>query len=253
MAFALTISKLEDALRRPGCPVCRLAKDAASRAIDAFLWEHVTDPVSRQPIIDAYGFCQEHTRMLVAIEMASSGPVLGVNMIYEQLARQVSRDLGSPRAQVSLPARLLQRLAARLGWKHAAGRGVLPAKSGCPACASVVSADANHLMVLFEVIERDSDQLRELYQAADGLCFTHLRLGLGEAGERYPLAARWLIGETRARLERQSERMLEYIRKNNWQYRDEQITPDEADAWRQALNFFTGLPKERFTFLKDEF
>jgi hypothetical protein len=253
MAFALTISKLEDALRQPGCPVCRLGKDAAARAIDAFLWEHVTDPVSRQPIIDAYGFCQEHTRMLVAIEMASSGPVLGVNIIYEQLVRQVSRDLGAARVQGDAPGRLLHSLAARLGWKSAARRAVLPARRGCPACANVVSADGNHLMVLFEVIERDSDHLRELYLAADGLCFTHLRSGLGEAGERYPQAARWLVGETRARLERQSERMLEYIRKNNWQYRDERITPEEAEAWRQALNFFTGLPKERFTFLKDEF
>ncbi|HMN59143.1 MAG TPA: DUF6062 family protein [Anaerolinea sp.] len=253
MAFALTISKLEEALRQPGCPVCRLGRDAASRAIDAFLWEHVTDPVSRQPIIDAYGFCGEHTRMLVAIEMASSGPVLGVNIIYEQLARKVSRDLGSVRPQGSPPGRLLHNLARRLGWKRAAVRPVMPARGECPGCASVKAADASHLMVLFEVLERDADDLHALYQQADGLCLAHLRAGLEQAGERYPRGARWLVDETRTRLERQSERMLEYIRKNNWQYRDEAITPAEAAAWRQALTFFSGLPKDRFTFLKDEF
>jgi hypothetical protein len=250
MAFALTINRLEEALRQPGCPVCRLGRAAAERAIDAFLWEHVTDPVSRQPIIDAYGFCPEHTRLLVAIEMMSSGPVLGVNIIYEQLARQVSRDLAG--APVGSGVDWLHHLAARLGWRKSAPRRVLPARRGCPACESVVTADANYLMVLFEILERD-DALRARYQAADGLCFTHLRAGLAQAGGRYPRGAHWLVEETRARLERQSGDMLEYIRKNNWQYRDEIITPAEAEAWRRALSFFTGLPGNRFTFHKDEF
>ncbi len=47
--------------------------------------------------------------------------------------------------------------------------------------------------------------------------------------------------------------MLEYIRKHNWAYRDEQLTPDEHSAWLRTLTFFTGLPPEKFTHQLDEF
>ncbi len=93
MAFALTIVKLEDVLKKTGCPVCRVEHEAAAHSIDAFLWENANDPVVRRPINDAYGFCPEHTLVLVATELSNSGPVLGVNLIYEVLAKNVGQDL----------------------------------------------------------------------------------------------------------------------------------------------------------------
>ena len=252
MAFALTVIKLEEALRLPGCPVCRLGKEAASRAIDAFLWEHVTDPVSRQPIIDAYGFCGEHTRLLVALEMSSSGPVLGVNIIYEHLGRLTSLELAKVNpASIGLTGSI-RALAERLGLKSSPRR-LLDQRASCPACQGVAAADANHLAALFEVLDQPEKGLREIYREGDGLCLAHLRAGLYGPGGRHPGAAQWLIDETRARLDGQSARMQEYIRKYNWEYRDEKVTPEEAAAWRQMLTFFTGLPRERFIFQKDEF
>lgn len=253
MAFTLTVAKLEGALGEPGCAVCRLGREAARRAIDAFLWEHVNDPVSRQPIIDAYGFCPEHTRLLVAIEMASSGPVLGVNIIYEHLGRLVSRDLGRLRRPYGLPGGVLAQVKRWVGRQPARDRDrVLPARGECPGCKGVSESESNYLTTLFEVLEQDNSGLAEIYRLSDGICFNHLRTGLAEAGARYSRAGAWLIEDARARLERQSADMLEYIRKNHWQYRDETISPDEATAWRKTLTFFTGLPGERFNFQIEE-
>lgn len=57
MAFALTLVHLEEALQKPGCPICRLGDEAARRSVDGFLWENVNDPESRRPLQEAYGFC----------------------------------------------------------------------------------------------------------------------------------------------------------------------------------------------------
>jgi hypothetical protein len=48
------------------------------------------------------------------------------------------------------------------------------------------------------------------------------------------------------RLKDQRTHMLAYIQKHNWANREEQLTPKEIAAWKQALTFFTGLPTERF-------
>jgi len=243
MAFALTVAKLEEAMRQPGCPVCRISRAAAERGIDAFLWENVNDIPTRQPIIDAYGFCGEHTRLLVAIEMSNSGPVLGVNIIYEHLGRLVSGELKR--------ASLTQKMA---GWlRRAASRGLLTPKKRCPACITVEETARNQLAVLFEELQAEHEGMSSAYRGSNGLCLDHLRQGLELYAGQHTRGAAWLVEETTLRLERQSECMREYIRKNNWEYRAEKITPEEAAAWRKTLTFFTGLPGERFTFTKEEF
>ena len=128
MTYALTIVNLQEAMEKDGCPVCRLGHKAAVQSIDAFLWENVNDPVVRKPINDAYGFCPEHTRMLVAVEMSNTGPVLGVNLIYELLARNVAHDLERDWSQRAATIPVLGRLFGRKDLR------VLVPQSKCPIC-----------------------------------------------------------------------------------------------------------------------
>lgn len=93
MPFALTVSRLIEVLRDEGCPICRLERRVAAQSIDSFLWEKVNDPGTRKPIIDAYGFCPDHTRLLVAMELSNSGALIGVNLIYEHLGRLTAKEL----------------------------------------------------------------------------------------------------------------------------------------------------------------
>ncbi len=95
MAFALTLVRLIELLGQPGCPICRRRHDAAFEAVDMLLWEHVNDPAVRMQIIASRGFCNEHTRLLAATELSHSGTTLGINIIYEHLGRELSRELGA--------------------------------------------------------------------------------------------------------------------------------------------------------------
>lgn len=254
MAFVLTTFRIEEALKQPGCPICRLGVDAASRTVDAFLWENVNDPVVRKPINDAYGFCPEHTRLLVAVEMASSGPVLGVNIIYEQLGRLVGQEL----RQLSFRNRAISTV--QTWWAQMTGRKVslvrnryLSAKNQCPVCLQQSQANINALTALFEELEEGNQLLWEQYQVSDGICLAHLRLGLDQLSARFPKSAGRITEDTSRRLLQQSADMQEYIRKNNWAYRDEPITSEESLAWRKTLTFFTGKPGQKFTFKVEEF
>ncbi len=66
-------------------------------------------------------------------------------------------------------------------------------------------------------------------------------------GKRFPRAVDYLISETVRRLEEQRAHMLEFIRKQNYEYQHEPLTDDEKNAWRAVLTFFSGYPGERFT------
>jgi hypothetical protein len=136
MAFALSIITLEEAMKKSGCPVCRLEHQVAIHAVDSFLWENTNDSAARKPINDAYGFCPEHTQLLVATELSNSGPALGVNMIYELLAKNVYNDLKNfKRAEAS--RRFFNSL---FRWfnpsvKQSPEQNVLPPKGICPICS----------------------------------------------------------------------------------------------------------------------
>jgi hypothetical protein len=254
MAFALTIVKLEEAMKERGCPVCRLAYEAAIQSIDSFLWENVNDPAARKPINDAYGFCPAHTRMLVAKEMMSSGAMLGVNMIYELLAKNASQDL--KRLERGEKARRnTQSLMEKLGFGTDRGQNTaaLEPKGRCPVCDLMDQAAKNTLSTLFEELSTQQVTIYETYQLSSGVCLKHLKVGLECFGQQYPHSGDFLIRETIQRLESQQAQMLEYIRKHNWSYRDEQLTQDEHSAWLRTLTFFTGLPPEKFTHQMDEF
>src|SRR5512133_3525374 len=93
MAFALAVNNLLEALKKPGCPTCRIFRQASERALESFLWENVNEPDVRQGILNSYGFCPTHTRVMVAREMFTSSLPVGTNIIYEHLGRVVANEL----------------------------------------------------------------------------------------------------------------------------------------------------------------
>ena len=231
MAFALTLVQIDDALKQPGCAVCRLRDAAVRKSAEAFLYENTLNPGVREPIIKSRGFCAEHTRLLASIELSTDGSALGLNYIYEQLARTVAEELNHPAGTKKIS----------LLWKKP------QALPPCPSCQLGRESTANYLNALFEELEKDSSPTRAIYGRSQGLCYGHLRSGLDEMSSSYPHAAEFLVEETRRRLLENSTLMREYIRKHDWHYRDEKIRIEEERAWRAALGFFTGLPEDKFT------
>ena len=260
MAFALAVNNLIEAMKKPGCPVCRIFRQASERALESFLWENVNEPDVRQGILDSYGFCPAHTRVMVAREMFTSSLPLGTNIIYEHLGRVVAGELkalrpGSAAGMTNALGGVLKKALARLG-VAAGAQGPLPPRGKCPACQAGDNGADNSLHVLCEEIQKASAggnvDVRDTYLTSDGLCLPHLRRAIEWHSARFPQAVQLVIDETVQRLESQSKDMKEYIRKNNWTYRDEKLTEEEDTAWRKTLGFFTGYPGESFTYKVDE-
>jgi hypothetical protein len=242
MPFALTLVRLEEALRKPGCAVCRIEHEAALNAVDHLLWEHTNDPQTRREVRSAGGFFPDHTRLLVAMELSRSGPTLGVNLIYESLVESTLEDLRKRRTarRMSPGMGLFRRT------RHA------PAVE-CPVCQQMKQAGMNVLSSFMQALEERDSRLREAYLQSDGICLKHLRGWLDEAGDRFPRATDFVLEDTLERLKKYRAEMLEFIRKQNWEYREEPLTPEERRAWLKVLTLFTGLPAGRFDHHLPEF
>ena len=240
MAFALSVVKLEEAIVLPGCPICRLKADAAQKSARTFLFENTLDPGLRTQIMASHGFCPEHTLLLAAIEMSTDGPTLGINSIYEQLARSTAAEL----RKLEPPSQ---------AWLRKLHSPTTTAGIHCPLCEVGAQTERNMLEILFEEMESATSKLFIGYAQSGGVCYSHLLLGIELNAKRRPAAARLLLEDAALRLENQSAGMKEYSRKHDWHYRDEQITAAENAAWLKTLTFFSGLPAQRFTHKIDLF
>jgi hypothetical protein len=255
MAFALAVNNLLEAMKKSGCPVCRISRQAAERALESFLWENVNEPDVRQGILDSLGFCPLHTRVMVARELVTSSLPLGTNIIYEHLGREIAGTLkklrpGSAASVVNGLGSHARRLLEKAGLlKH--GGGPLHPRGECPACTAGNNSAWNALHVLCEELQKEGE-VRSSYLACDGLCLPHLRDAIEHYAGVFPSAIQLLIDDTVQRLEAQSVDMKEYIRKANWAYRDEKLTEAEDTAWRKTLTFFTGLGGEKYIYKVEE-
>ena len=255
MAFALSVTNLLEAMQKNGCPICRLFHQASERAVESFLWENVNEPDVRQGILDSYGFCTPHTRVMVAREVYTSSIPLGANIIYEHLGRVTASELRRirPESAGQTAARWTGKLRVwlkRLGLSRSAAP--LQSRGPCPVCEAGNHAALNSLHALCEELARQKD-VREKYLASDGVCLAHLRAAVELYSARFPVSVRLLVDDSIERLTTQSAHMKEYIRKSNWAYQDEKVTEAEDTAWRKTLTFFTGLPGSAFTYKSEEF
>lgn len=245
MAFAITIANLIETMKESGCPICTLERKAARKTADGFLYENMMNPGAREQALSAHGFCAPHTRMVAGMELARSGEPLGISMLYETLNNRLGREIRAWRPRPGGLRRLLQRAGIELPELKIPG---LHPASPCPICVSARQAGRNSLTALMDELQRGNTEVQNSYQSGSGLCLNHLRAGLEELGDTYPQAGLWLAGQTAARLEEQAGHMRELVRKKNWAYRSEQLTAEEAAAWRHALAFYTGYAGESFQF-----
>lgn len=248
MSFAITVANLIETMNKPGCPICTLERGAARKAVDVFLSEAMMEPKTRENAMRAYGFCPPHTRLLVAADLNHSGMPLATNILYEQLHGRTLKALQGWSEQYS-GAAFFDRLLRRLGFSlPARPQPVLTPSAPCPICASVAQTGLNMLASLFEEVEKGTPDLVHAYEHSDGLCLVHLRQGLGHFAAGHPRAAKRLADIALQRLAEQRQHMQEFIRKKNWEYREENLSAAESEAWREALTFYTGFDGASFTF-----
>ncbi len=246
MAFALTVLEIKASLERGGCPICDQRPRALERYLEAFHAEHVNDYDSRMALVASLGFCPPHTFQMVTMEMRAEGDPLGTNLIYEHLSKFTRHSLEGWRAgqRGSILGRWWRR--GRNWLRRRPLDALLPVERPCLACVAVAAHEERILAALIEELQRGAQDIVALYRQGDGLCLAHLRRAAALFNGDYPAAVDFLVQDCCQRLAQHEVHLGEYIRKHNWAYRDEALTPEEEDAWRHSLSFYTGYPPEAF-------
>jgi hypothetical protein len=233
MTAGLATLDLWESLSRPGCPICRVRRNSERRYAVNLLWENVNDPGVRARLLASNGFCGPHAGLLLHLADRELGSRLGLAIMYEHLARDLTRRVGEllkpgGRGRVFGPARIpsVRQL-----------RGLLPAEE-CPVCA--VGREAADRNLWFLVERLPAADWRQAWQASDGLCRPHLLGALGIAARANPEVFDFLWQDALGRLEALRHNLAEFIRKQSWTHRDEPVSAAEAGAVEAAIRFFTG-------------
>jgi len=205
--------ELLDALADEGCAICRLARKASDRYINALLYEGVVDVDLRQKLRDARGPCYVH-----AWRMAGRrGAVLGTAIVYRDVINTLAKELEAPEKR------------SLLGGKNSVAQR-LAATKPCPACSLEQDAVCRAIKTLLKHVN-DSD-VAESYVAAGGLCLPHFTETLTHAsGAASQSLADWQASAFR----RLRDQLDELIRKHDYRFSGESITEQEAVAWTHAV------------------
>ncbi len=216
---------LLEALSQAGCPVCRLGRQVAAQHLDRLLYESANDPGVRERIRTARGLCHRHAWMMAAIR----GGNLGIALIYRDVLNAVLQELGR---DASDERRRLWPLS------PSEGAGVsdrLAPQGPCPACTH--QGEMEHIY-LRELLQRlDDPRLGPAFAASAGLCLPHLRQALSQAENE--AQRRSLLVAQRAIWQRLLAELNEFIRKNDYRFREEGFGA-EGDSWLRALASISG-------------
>lgn len=224
MSTEATFEDLVDALGRPGCAICRLSTRRADRFLGSYIYEHVNDVDLRATIREARGFCEVH-----AGHFLEKLDALAVAITYRDILNTLVKELEGTEAighDGSTGVRARLRGLARAGSRSPR----TPAR--CPVCEAERAAAGRAL----DVLTQHGDQIADALAEGDPFCLPHAR----EALRRRPG-----FGELRARQERGwsalRDRLLEFIRKSDHNYRWETLTDDERAAIVGGVRAVTGI------------
>lgn len=201
------------ACTEPGCPICRLGAHSTKRYMKSIFNEYVNDHLTRDALLNTLGFCGEHVQLLLNTRIADA---LGASIIYENIANKLLRDFPVQTQEFQTAS---------------------DSTEGCMACKQRNAVFDRSLDELSKTL--GDEKMRAGLQESDGLCFPHLAQTL----ERIQIQADvdFLATLTRNKLQLRQAEMAEVIRKNDYQFRDEGITQEEALAWKKTMCMITGV------------
>jgi hypothetical protein len=212
MTDAQTPYELRLIFPKPGCPVCTLVRRAGARWIKNIFDESMLDPLLRQKLVDSLGFCYEHTWQSIDLKLSDA---LGHAILYHNLMDTTLKSLTGPSPSVPDP------------------------KTDCPACR----VQAENLDLVLDALRsalRAADFAAD-YRQSDGLCLPHLRLALAKADKK---AAAVLISHQCEKLTGLKAELAEFIRKNDYRFKDEPMG-SEGDSYKRGAEFVAGIRRAK--------
>ena len=224
-----TSYELLQACNKPGCPICRVEQDAVERYLDSLLYESVNDIQVREHLRASLGFCREHARLAVEKNL---GNALGFAIIYQDVINTVLKQMGS---QAELPrtrrwSTLLKRIPEQVSETVQRVLYALTPQKHCMVCQK---RDRSLHIIISSFMESLHDpEMTVALQASNGLCIPHLKKAFESVTD--PDACDVLLSIHRTKLEGLRAELAEFIRKNDYRFKDE-LMGAEGDSWRRAI------------------
>ena len=219
--------KLFDRLDGPGCPICGIVIDDSRAYLDSVLCERVTDVPTREGLRESFGLCNPHTWMLRELP-ASSAPDLGFAIIARDLLNRFRDTAGAP---------AVTRWRALRGWLARAGSGLRTRlkRTVCPACVVAGRSESVHLRQLLDLLGDEAFSTK--YRNSSGICIPHF-LVAEETHAAHPHFA--TLRELQIRAAQSLHDTLDRFTEKHDHRAREEITPAEARAWIEAMEFLGG-------------
>ncbi len=209
-----------NACTEPGCPICRIGAHSVKRYMKSIFNEFVNDHATRDNLLGTLGFCGEHVQLLLNTRIADA---LGASIIYENIVKKLLRDFPiQPKDNVHMASEF-----------KSASDGTV----GCMACKQRNTVFERSLSELSKALSEE--KMKTALRESDGLCFPHLAQILEHRHSQDD--ADFILTLTKNKLEARQAEMAELIRKNDYQFRDEGITQEEALAWKKSMCMITGV------------
>lgn len=228
-------SDLKRAFRLEGCSICRLVHLNEERWIWSMLYEFTGDPGLRTRFDEALGLCRYHAHLMVqVVEERELIGMAGVARIYETVVKRYVELLHKANQADILSG-------VRRSVRRPISDRMSPGPQVCMLCQSTQGGRLT-ILSLLDALEDEDESWREQFIASDGLCNPHVEMAVEEI--RKPELRAFLIEDHLARLEALQERLYQLQRKQSYNV-DEEVTPEEARSWREAIWRFTGMEYHR--------
>jgi len=220
---------LLEEFKAAGCPICSLFIKDSQSYLDSLLYENVLDVPTRLNLMDSFGFCNRHTWQIPTLP-AICAPAAGFAIFASDLLRKFNLLVGTMN-QAPRKNSLWRSL-----FRSGRGKLFLQMKAGvCPACSHVAEFEAFHLKDLLDSITEK--EFLKAFNASQGICLPHLFL-VEEKHSDHPNFL-FLLQLQLEKSQSLRDRLEEFIRKQDRRLQQE-ITEDEAKAWRVAVEFLVG-------------
>ena len=220
-----TLEDLERILHeQEGCPICHYGREAGRKYLDGVMYESVNDFGLRQQLVKNMGFCAFHSQEILTFP----GAKLGAAIIEQAMLKEAMRRMdGASAARSSLFSR----------GSKGGHISTVPDRNTCPACLHEQGAEQR---AIEELMKHWNTSWETLLENTGGMCFNHLmqtlRLAPKATGQTLKSMHQRLWQELIAQLD-------EFIRKQDYRFRDEEISEEEGIASRRTIAILTGEPR----------
>ena len=215
-----------------GCPICRLGLRTADHYLTVYCSDNVTDIDIRATVREANGFCNVH-----AWRLPDQRDALGLAITYADIIKNLRLQLENH--DPDSRGRRLPAWAFRLlrDWRGRLRRGkVFKRPQPCPVCMEQYRAERRYAATFADYA--GDEMLIERYREGDGLCLPHLQLVLASAADD---AAVNLVAGAEVKRWRELYGLLdEIVRKADYRFSSEEITPQERAALTRVLAIVSG-------------